>query len=200
VDREVSRGKRRPYKQQRRAESALETRQRITEAAVKLHTSIGPSEASLRAIAKEAGVTRVTLARHFSSGDELFAACMSHWTAQHLPPDPGPLLAIPDFAERIRRALLDMYSWYAANGGDLYPIYRDFAYTPEGYRQAAQGIIEGIADALLAGVSGSADQMARRRAAIILVVGFWGWHSLQVQSGLSVERAAELAATLILAA
>ena len=58
---------RRAYRMQKRGEAVDRTRQRITDAAVRLHTSIGPSEASMSAVADEAGVTRVTLYRHFSS-------------------------------------------------------------------------------------------------------------------------------------
>ena len=39
----------------------------ITEAAVRLHTSVGPSETSFPAVAQAAGVTRLTLYRHFAS-------------------------------------------------------------------------------------------------------------------------------------
>jgi hypothetical protein len=125
---------------------------------------------------------------------------MQHWTATHAPPDAAAWLAVSDFGERLRRALRELYTWYAANGADLYPIYRDAAHTPDTSRRAAEAIDEGIADALLAGVATSSKQMARQRSAIILVVGFWGWHSLAVRSGLTAHEAADLATTLVLAA
>jgi AcrR family transcriptional regulator len=195
----MSRGKARPYRQRRRAESAQRTRQRITEAAMRLHTSIGPSEASLRAIAKEAGVNRLTLSRHFASADELFGACMQHWTMLPRPPDPAPWLAIGDFGRRVRRALFDIYTWYDINGADLYPIHRDAVHTPAASRAALHAIDERLADLLLSGIP-SRSATSRRRAAIVLAVGFWTWRSLTVDSGLSTRSAARLAADLVLAA
>jgi AcrR family transcriptional regulator len=184
----------------RRAEDVDNTRLRITEAAMRLHTSVGPSEASLSAIAAEAGVTRVTLYRHFKSPEELFGACMEHWTALHPPPNPGPWLAIGDFTERVRRALLDIYTWYAANGGDLYPIYRDTKFAPASNLAAARAINERIADALLSDVSSSTRHAKLLRAAIVHVVGFWTWRLLTADAGLSSTEAAELASRFVLSA
>ena len=52
---------RRTYRMQRRAELVDATRQRIVEATVRLHTTVGPANASIAAIAEEAGVTRLTV-------------------------------------------------------------------------------------------------------------------------------------------
>src|SRR6476620_6177725 len=68
----------RPYRMRRRAEHVDETTRRITEAAVKLHTTVGPSKASIAAIAEEAGVTRLTVYRHFGDAEAVFMACMAH--------------------------------------------------------------------------------------------------------------------------
>lgn len=45
----------------RRAELVDQTRERITAAAARLHTSIGPANTSVAGIAEEAGVTRLTV-------------------------------------------------------------------------------------------------------------------------------------------
>src|SRR5665811_1687119 len=82
--------KSRPYRMKRRAEQVDETRQRITEAAVRLHTTVGPAHSSIAAVAEEAGVTRLTVYRHFADLDALFAACRAHWSAQNPRPDAGP--------------------------------------------------------------------------------------------------------------
>jgi len=55
----------RPYQMRRRAEAQLETRRRITESAVELHGTLGPSRTSMSAVAAHAGVRRSTLYRHF---------------------------------------------------------------------------------------------------------------------------------------
>jgi AcrR family transcriptional regulator len=183
---------------QRRALQVDETRQRITEAAMRLHTSVGPSEASLSAIAAEAGVTRVTLYRHFSSPDALFRACMEHWTATHPPPNPGPWLAIGDFPTRVRRTLSDIYTWYDTNGGDLYPIYRDTKFAPASNLAAARAINERIADALLSDMATPMRDVKLLRAALVHVVGFWTWRLLTADTGLSSSEAAELASRFVL--
>jgi AcrR family transcriptional regulator len=56
---------RRPYRLRARAEAMDRTRERIVEAAVGLHGSVGPAATTMSAVAERAGVTRATLYRHF---------------------------------------------------------------------------------------------------------------------------------------
>jgi AcrR family transcriptional regulator len=191
---------RRAYRMQKRGEAVDRTRQRITDAAVRLHTSIGPSEASMSAVADEAGVTRVTLYRHFSSMDDLFRACMTHWRSLHPLPDPNRWQRIPSFERRLRAALADIYGWYAENGDDLYPVYRDAAHTPESTRLARRETNDRQADAILADLDVTGAARRRLRAAIGHAVGFWTWHSLAKDQGLSTRDAAALAGDFVLAA
>ena len=79
--------KTRPYQMNRRAEQVDQTRERITAAAVRLHTTVGPSNTSIAAVAEEAGVTRLTVYRHFADLDALFDACRGHWRAANPAPD-----------------------------------------------------------------------------------------------------------------
>ena len=182
----------------RRADLVDQTRQRITEAAVRLHTSIGPSATSMSAVADEAGVTRLTLYRHFPSKDALFGACMTHWRSLHPPPDPDSWSRIPGFEERVRHALTELYRWYDENGDDLFPIYRDAAHTPISNQRARQATNERMVDAVL-GDAGVADSAHQSRAAIGHVVGFWTWRSLVADQGLSTRDAGALAAKFVLA-
>src|SRR5664279_3539515 len=99
----------RPYRMRRRAELVDETRLRITEAAVRLHTTVGPANTSITGIAEEAGVTRLTVYRHFPDIEELFDACRGHWMSQHQPPDLAAWLEIPRLEDRARRAFADLY-------------------------------------------------------------------------------------------
>ncbi len=55
----------RTYQLKRRAHQQDETRQRIVEAAVHLHETLGPARTSITAIAEQAGVERLTVYRHF---------------------------------------------------------------------------------------------------------------------------------------
>src|SRR5947207_5725083 len=77
----------RPYRMQKRADLQEATRRRITESAVALHGSVGPSQTSMSAVAARAGVRRSTLYRHFPDEDALFEACTAHWVADHPLPD-----------------------------------------------------------------------------------------------------------------
>jgi AcrR family transcriptional regulator len=179
-----------------RAVSVDVTRRRITEAAVRLHTSVGPSATSFAAVADEAGVTRLTLYRHFSSKEELFAACMTHWRAAHPAPDAERGGRIRSFERRLRTAIDEMYRWYAANAADLYPIYRDVAFTPDATQRARRANVEHMVAALLGGVAPSAEL----RAALGHVLGYGTWRSLTVDEASSHEAAVDLAARFVLAA
>ncbi len=154
----------------------------------------------MSAVADEAGVTRVTLYRHFASMDELFTACMTHWRALHPPPDIERWRAIPSFERRLRTALDELYRWYARNSEDLYPIYRDAAHTPESNQLARRQTNERQADAILADFAVTGARGKRLRAAIGHAVRFWTWHSLAMAQGLSSREAAALGAEFVLAA
>jgi len=190
----------RPYRMERRRELVDRTRQRITDAAVRLHTSVGPSETSMSAVAEAAGVTRLTLYRHFPSRDELFVACMSHWRAAYPSPDPDALRMLSPFDVRVRTALADLYRWYAENGDDLYPVYRDVAFTPDSTHRARQANNDRIVEAVLGDADLADDARRRVRAALGHVVGFWAWRSLAVDQGLSTPEAAAMAAEFALSA
>jgi AcrR family transcriptional regulator len=184
----------------RRAESVDLTRQRITDAAARLHTTVGPSATSMSAVAQAAGVTRLTLYRHFPSKDALFGACMGHWRSLHPPPDPAAWHDISSFRARAATAIHELYGWYAQNGDELYPIYRDAAFTPESNQRARQATNDRTVAAVL-GDAVAARGPARRRlqAALGHVVSFWTWRSLVVEQSLSTEGAARMALQFVLA-
>ena len=192
--------KSRPYRMERRRELVDRTRQRITEAAVRLHTSVGPSETSISAVADAAGVTRLTLYRHFPSKDELFVACMSHWRGLHPPPDLDALRARPSFEDRVRSAVAEQYRWYAENANDLYPIYRDAAFTPASNRAARRANNDRIVETAIGDARLSRGAKRRVRAALGHLIGFWTWRSLVVDQGLSSREAAAMAADFVLRA
>src|SRR5436190_10137103 len=102
----------RPYRKRRRAELEEDTRRRITESAVELHGTLGPSRTTVSAVAEHAGVRRSTVYRHFPDEMALFAACTAHWQAENPAPDLGSWAAIEDPDERLRRALRELYAFY----------------------------------------------------------------------------------------
>ena len=193
----------RPYRMRRRAELVDQTRLRITEAAVRLHTTVGPAHTSIAGIAEEAGVTRLTVYRHFADLDAMFVACMAHWSAQNPPPEAAAWTAIPGLERRARRAFGELYAWFRDHADELYPITRDAAVMPLSAQQASEAGNRGLADALLAGYAGedlTADGDGRLlRAVARHLVDFWTWRSLSMQQGLDDDEAVEVAVTLLMA-
>lgn len=133
-----SRSTPRRYRMTRRAASVDDTRRRITEAAVRLHTTVGPANTSIASVAGEAGVTRLTVYRHFDNLEALFAACRAHWRAANPPPDPSRWATILDTDVRAREAFTDMYGWFRDHADELRPIYRDIDAMPASSRAATR--------------------------------------------------------------
>lgn len=180
----------------RRAEQIDETRQRITEAAVRLHTSVGPANTTISGVAKEAGVTRLTVYRHFEDLDALFVACMGRWSTLNPGPDIDAWVAIEPLAERADRAFSELYAWYAGLGDELFPIYRDQAAMPE----SAQAAMVMQADAYAAAIVGPDASGEPVRVAVARhLVDFWTWRSLVVDEGLDHGLAAKAAVAMLLA-
>lgn len=184
----------------RRAQLVAETRRRITEAAIRLHTTVGPAATSLSAVAEEAGVTRLTIYRHFSNQDELFAACRSDWRAQNPPPDVTSWVRIPVLEDRLRTALDELYGWYGEHGNELFPIYRDMRTLPVSAQEAMRVEATALVDSLLSGFALDGAGRRRLRAATGHALGFWTWRSLVVEQGLEHREAVELAAQFAQAA
>ena len=120
----------RPYRKQRRAELEQGTRRRITESAVELHGTLGPSRTSLSAVAAHAGVRRSTLYRHFPDEAALFAACTEHWMTNNPLPDLARWAATDDPDRRLRMALQELYAHYARTERMMDNILRDEATVP----------------------------------------------------------------------
>ena len=183
----------RPYRMVRRGELVEQTRRRITEAAVRLHTTIGPAAASISAVAAAAGVTRVTVYRHFPTLDELYVACRAHWAMENQPPDTVAWTGIEVFDERLRTALEELFAWYAVHADELFPIYRDGAAMPKAAREASRAEERAMVEALLRGSDVTGQAVRRLRAAVGHATSFWTWRSLVVDQGLSQRDAVALA-------
>src|SRR6266511_6252571 len=102
----------RPYRMKKRAELQERTRRRITESAVELHGTLGPSRTSISAVAAHAGVRRSTVYRHFPDEAALFDACSAHWRAANPYPDVDAWARIEDADERLGVALGELYAYY----------------------------------------------------------------------------------------
>lgn len=177
--------KSRPYRMQRRAEQVDETRQRITEAAARLHTSVGPANTSVAAIAEEAGVTRVTVYRHFADLDVLFEACRAHWRTQNPPPDASRWPATAGLEERAQSALTELYAWFREHAEELFPIYRDASTMPPTAQQRMRDDNRGLGDLLVAGVAPDGDRGRQVRSVARHLVSYPTWRSLAIDQGLT---------------
>jgi len=105
----------RAYELKRRAERQDETRQRIVDATIELHQSIGAARTTISEIAKRAGVGRITVYRHFPNEETLFDACSSHYFSQHPFPDLDRWRQIADPLERLQTGLRESYAWHEEN-------------------------------------------------------------------------------------
>jgi AcrR family transcriptional regulator len=189
----------RPYRKRRRAELEAETRRRITESAVELHGTLGPSRTSMSAIAEHAGVRRSTLYRHFPDEAAVFVACSTHWGQANPPPDPAAWAAIEDPDERLRTVLEELYAYYRRTEGMFANLYRDEPLVPVVAQQFGRfrEFLAQARDILLRG-RGLRGQ-ARRRAAAAAghALDFKTWRSLARENELDDREAAELMCRLV---
>jgi AcrR family transcriptional regulator len=182
----------RPYTMRVRQESVEQTRLRITEATMRLHESVGPAATTVSAIADEAGVTRLTVYRHFPTDAALVVACSGHWRALHPRPDPASWAAISDPVQRLRTALAETYTWAQKAAPMMTNIYRDLDTMPAfvGEFLAAD---EQVRVAALATGFRARGRAARRLHALLRhALHVRTWASLCVDGGLDDDEAVEL--------
>ncbi len=190
----------RKYELKRRAARQEETRRRIVEAAVELHSTVGPSQTTVKAIAERAGVDRATVYRHFPDEQALFNACTSHYYARHPMPDPSRWAAIRDPDERLRAGLAELYRWYREAEGMLATGIRDIEHVPAGSREAFFGYFQTVHAALMVGLRERGRTRLRVAGAIGHAIYFHTWHSLVREQQLSVDEAITLMTATVQAA
>jgi AcrR family transcriptional regulator len=187
---------------QRRAESQHQTRRRITESAVELHGTLGPSRTSMSAVAARAGVRRSTLYRHFPDEAALFDACSAHWASANPPPDLAAWATVADPDERLTGALRELYVFYARTERMLENLFRDELTEPIVRERFAafRGYFAAAADTLMTGRRLRGTARGRVRAAVGHASAFSTWRSLVREQGLSDADAVELMGALVGAA
>jgi AcrR family transcriptional regulator len=117
--------KTRPYRLGKRADKRQETRQRIVEAAVHLHGTLGPARTSVAQIAERAGVQRHTYYAHFPDEHSLMMACSGLALERDPLPDPSTWLDTRAGAERLEKGLGELYNWYQRNAQMAACVLRD---------------------------------------------------------------------------
>ncbi len=178
----------RTYTLKRRAEQQAETRRRIVEAAVDLHSSVGPALTTFSMVAERAGVQRHTLYAHFPDERSLFLACSALAAERDPLPDVEPWRAIADHRERLRVGLLAIYGWYERNAALAACVLRDAEYHAL-TREIAE-MRHGPHMAAYREVLGG-KLSAKPRAVLRLTLSFFTWRTLVREGGLKAGAAVE---------
>jgi AcrR family transcriptional regulator len=171
----------RSYTLKRRAEGQAETRQRIVDAAVELHATVGPAATTVSMIAEKAGVQRHTLYAHFPDERSVLMACSGHSLDQDPLPDAAAWHAIDDDAERLRAGLSEIYGWYERNESLLACVLRDVEHYAPVQEIMALRYAPRIAEwheVLGAGFK------AKQRPLLALALSFHTWRTLAREAGL----------------
>ena len=186
----------RRYELKARARAQEATRQRIVDATVALHQEVGPARTTIAEIARRAGVGRVTVYNHFPDETALLGACSAQWVTENPPPDPADWVAIENPAKRVRKALAELYAFFARNEAMLANVTRDAPLVPALAEVLGAG---GAADheramreALLSGRVLKGGRGRRTRAAVGLAVSFSTWQHLTREEGLEDSDAVKL--------
>jgi AcrR family transcriptional regulator len=191
----------RKYELKKRAEGMAETHLRITEAAIELHGTVGPSRTTLSAVAERAGVERRTLYRHFPTEADLFEACSTHYFTAHPWPDLGGWRAIRDPHERLERGLEELYAYYERTEPMLSNVLRDSELV-DFARDAVSPLhayLDDAVEVLVAGRSVRGRRRERLAGALRHALAFSTWHSLTT-NGIERSEAVKLITALVEAA
>jgi AcrR family transcriptional regulator len=185
----------RTYTLKRRAEQQAETRQRIVEAAVALHGSVGPAFTTVSMVAERARVQRHMFYAHFPDERSLLLACSGFTLARDPLPDAEAWRSIADPDERLHVGLRAIYDWYERNASLAACILRDaehHALTREitelrlGPPMAAYGDVLGE------------KLSTKQRALLSLALSFFTWRTLTRDSGLQQDSVVALMVQAIL--
>lgn len=194
-------GKPRKYEQRERARKHQETRQRIVDALIELHETVGAAQATVVEVARRAGVGRMTVYNHFPTEADMVAACTSHWIERHPPPDVEAWRRISDPEERLVAALGELYTYYRDTQAMWTTAYRDAAVVDslgEIMDSTWFALLDRAVDVLAAGRGRRGRRGQRITGALRLVVDFPTWRTL-TGSGLVDADAAEVAASFVAA-
>jgi AcrR family transcriptional regulator len=185
----------RGYELKRRAEHQQRTRERIVEAAIELHQTLGPRATTVSDIAKRAGVGRVTVYRHFPDEIALGRACSGRYNQRNPLPDPHAWEPIENPSERLRSALRQTYAYHRATEAMMTRVLadgRDHEITAPYHAHWQRA-----ADILLQPWRARGQRRKQLRAAIALALSFDTWRTLARDHGLTDEQAIDVAMRLV---
>jgi AcrR family transcriptional regulator len=178
----------RTYTLKRRAEQQADTRRRIVEAAVDLHSTVGPASTTFSMVAERAGVQRHTLYAHFPDEWSLFLACSGLALERDPLPVSAPWRGIEDRNERLRVGLAAIYGWYERNAEMAGCVLRDAEYhaLSKDITQMRMGPYFAAYNEVL-----GAKLIAKQRALLHLALSYWTWRTLVREAGMKQGAAVE---------
>jgi AcrR family transcriptional regulator len=178
----------RNYTLKRRAEKQAETRQRIVDAAVGLHGSVGPALTTFSMVAERAGVQRHTLYAHFPDERSLMLACSGSTMERDPLPDAEAWREIEDRGERLRVGLSAIYGWYERHAQLAGCVLRDaesHALTREITQLRMGPYMAAYREVLGAGMT------TTQQAMLALALSFFTWRTLVRDAGMGTAAAVE---------
>jgi AcrR family transcriptional regulator len=184
----------RKYRLKRRAERQDDTRQRIIDATIELHQTIGPAATTVSDIAARAGVGRVTVYRHFPDELTLFRACSGSYLHRNPLPDPERWHEIADPLQRLRSALGEVFEYHRMHEALFTHVLADVR--DHEVMAPYRAHWERAADVLVAPWRARGRRRALLRAGIGLALSFDAWRSLVRDHGLTNDHAVDVALRL----
>lgn len=187
----------RNYTLKRRAEQQAETRRRIVEATLEMHSSVGPALTTVSMVAERAGVQRHTFYAHFPDERSLFMACSELSLERDPLPESAEWRRIKDPGERLRVGLAAIYGWYGRNADMAACVLRDAE-----HHSLTREIIAlrfGPSMAAYHEVLGEA-LTTMQHTMLQLAISFFTWRTLVRQGGLEQDAAVGAMAQAILGA
>ena len=171
---------------------------------MELHSTIGPAQTTISAIAEKAGVQRQTFYRHFPDELSLMWACSSLVRSKNPPPDPEAWQGIADPEERLRVALAEVYAYNRRRERLFAKVVRD----AEGEGQVNAAVREVLKpiearwqrmkEILSVGWEVSDGPAGTLLDATIgLALDFQTWRTMVREQGLSDEQAIEVMARMV---
>jgi AcrR family transcriptional regulator len=165
----------RPYRLGKRAAAAGETRRRIVEAAIALHSTVGPANTAVAQIAERAGVQRHTYYAHFPTERDLLLACSGLALERDPLPNLGQLEALPKGRAQIEEGLTSVYAWFERNHEMAACVLRDaehHALTREIVQLRMAPVFDAIGKLLSEGLS------PRQQSLLRVALDFSCWRTL----------------------
>lgn len=185
----------RRYELKRRAVLQDETRQRIVDATIELHKTIGAAETTISEIAKRAGVGRVTVYRHFPDEETLFFACSGYYFSQHPFPNIERWREVADPLERLRQGLRESYAWHRENAEMISMALAEARDLP--MMAPYHAFWDRAAETLAAAWRVRGRRRSNLKAAIALALSFETHRTLTREQHVTDEQASELMARLV---